>query len=94
MIRIVKMTFQPDRVDDFLGIFHEIQGTIAAFDGCEKVSLLRANDKENVFFTYSIWRSPDDLEAYRNSTFFKETWNRTKINFAEKAEAWSVEEVA
>ncbi len=94
MIRIVKMTFQPDRVDDFLGIFHEIQGTIAGFEGCERVSLLRSTEQAHVFFTYSVWRNVADLENYRNSDFFKETWSRTKLNFAEKAEAWSVDEVA
>lgn len=94
MIRIVKMTFQPDRVDDFLGIFHEIQDTIESFDGCEEVRLLRDNVQANVFFTYSIWKDPSYLEAYRNSDFFKETWSRTKAAFADKAEAWSVDEIA
>lgn len=93
MIRIVKMTFQPDRTDDFMGIFNEIKSTIASFDGCDNVELLRDKATPNIFFTYSTWRDEEALDAYRNSDFFKETWTRTKQLFAERADAWSVDEV-
>lgn len=93
MIRIVKMTFQPDRTDDFMGIFNEIKSTIADFDGCDKVELLRDKATPNIFFTYSTWRDEEALDAYRNSAFFKDTWTRTKQLFAAKADAWSVDEV-
>lgn len=93
MIRIVKMTFQPDRTDDFMGLFNQIKSTIASFDGCDGVQLLRDKNSPNIFFTYSIWRDEDALEAYRESDFFADTWIRTRMMFSEKARAWSVDEV-
>lgn len=93
MIRIVKMTFQPDRADEFIGMFNEMKAGIAAFEGCEKVELYRDKKLPNVFFTYSIWEDENYLNAYRTSEFFQNNWTRTKQFFADKPEAWSVEDV-
>ena len=93
MIRIVKMTFEPDRADEFIGLFNEIKDGIAAFDGCEKVELYRDKNSANVFFTYSIWKDELALDAYRNSDFFRKNWSRTKQFFADAPHAWSVEDV-
>lgn len=94
MIRIVKMTFQHDRADDFLGIFNEIKGFIENFEGCTELRLLRDNEKQNIFFTYSVWDNAEALERYRTSEFFKEIWSRAKVNFSERAEAWSLDEAS
>ncbi|MDZ4844090.1 MAG: antibiotic biosynthesis monooxygenase [Chitinophagales bacterium] len=90
IIRIVKLTFQPDRVDDFTGIFNKEKATILSFDGCKRVELWEDTDRDNVFFTYSEWRDKQALEDYRNSAFFKATWARAKTLFADKPNAWSV----
>lgn len=91
--RIVKMTFQPDRVDAFLKIFAEAGPKIRQFQGCESVRLIREVDGSNVLFTISLWVSEQDLEAYRHSELFKTTWAKTKVMFAAKPEAWSTTEV-
>jgi heme-degrading monooxygenase HmoA len=44
-----------------------------------------------MLFTLSIWDDETALEAYRQSELFQTTWAKTKVLFAEKAEAWSVE---
>jgi len=88
--RIVKLTLQPEKIDDFMQIFAEVKETIAAFDGCHQVELLQDVRSLNIFFTYSIWENENYLNHYRFSEFFKETWNRSKLLFSEKAEAWSV----
>jgi len=51
-------------------------------------------DKDNILFTYSKWNTPEDLENYRNSELFKETWSYVKQLFEARAEAWSTEIVA
>ena len=51
-------------------------------------------DKDNILFTYSSWNAAEDLENYRNSELFKETWSYVKSLFEAKAEAWSTEIVA
>jgi hypothetical protein len=33
------------------------------------------------------------LNAYRNSELFAGVWGRTKVLFAEKAEAWSLQDL-
>ena len=39
----------------------------------------------------SVWFSKNDLENYRNSDLFKETWKQTKTYFNDKPQAWSVD---
>ena len=90
--RIVKMQFRPGETDRFLGIFEEVKEKIGGFSGCEGVSLLRDKKNPAIFFTYSSWQQETDLEAYRASDFFLDTWTRTKALFAVKAEAWTVDE--
>lgn len=91
IIRIVKMTFQPDRVDDFLGIFNKVKENIAAFNGCRDLQLWEDTISDNVFFTYSEWIDMDALNTYRTSELFKNTWNQTKALFSDKPEAWSLQ---
>lgn len=91
MIRIVKMTFDPTKVNEFLTNFEEVKNKIRAFDGVEHLELLNDKNKPNIYFTYSIWKDEACLEKYRHSDLFKSVWAVTKPLFIEKAEAWSVE---
>ncbi len=93
MIRIVKMTFDPDKVDDFLTNFDQVKDKIRNFEGVEGLELLNDKNNSNIFFTYSIWKSDEYLEKYRHSDLFKAVWAKTKPLFIEKAEAWSVENI-
>ena len=89
--RIVKLTFQSDQVNTFLQNFDKNKHNIRAFPGCLYLELLRDIDQHHVFFTYSFWDDPTSLEAYRQSELFGQVWKQTKVLFAERAEAWSVE---
>lgn len=94
IVRIVKMTFQPEKVNDFLAVFEESKEKIRAFEGCEHLKLLRQTEDGNIFFTYSYWQAPEHLEAYRHSDLFKATWAKTKVLFEAKPEAWSTKIMA
>jgi quinol monooxygenase YgiN len=94
IIRIVKMTFQPEKVGEFLEIFQLQKNNIAGFEGCVELKLLQEEGSNNIFFTHSIWQSEAHLNAYRNSDFFKDVWGRTKKLFADKPEAWSLKVIA
>lgn len=90
--RIVKLTFRPDAVETFLNeVFEPSKARIRAFPGCQRMELLRQTTQPNVLFTLSHWDSEDALEQYRQSDLFQSTWAKTKVLFAERAEAWSVE---
>lgn len=87
--RIVRLSFEPANVEAFLQIFEDSKLMIAAFPGCEGLSLLRDANHAHVFYTYSLWLSANDLEAYRQSALFKTTWAATKALFNDKPMAFS-----
>lgn len=89
--RIVKMSFDTDKIETFIEIFANAKSKIAAFLGCSGVTLYRDILHSHLFFTYSEWESADALEEYRQSLLFKETWAKTKILFNEKPQAWSIQ---
>ena len=92
-VRIVKMSFAPDRVDQFLENFNINKSKIRAFEGCQFLELYRDKHNTNVFFTYSYWQSESHLETYRHSELFKSVWSKTKPLFNAKPQAWSVDKV-
>ena len=59
--RIVKMSFQPDKVEDFKLIFKTNWKLIAGFEGCSHVELLQDKLQQNIFFTYSHWENEEYL---------------------------------
>jgi heme-degrading monooxygenase HmoA len=90
IVRIVKMTFIPEKTDEFLVIFKANQKKIKAFPGCKHLELWQDRNMPHVYFTYSQWQTEEDLNSYRNSEFFENTWAKTKALFMEKAEAYSL----
>jgi len=91
IVRLVKMEFQAEYVSDFKKLFEDKKEKIRAFPGCQYLELMQGLDaKETVFYTYSYWDTEKDLENYRYSDLFKNTWAATKSMFAQKAEAISL----
>jgi len=82
LTRVVRLTFMPDRVNEFLEIFRDSAALIRSSEGCLGVRLMRDSENHNVFFTISVWESEDHLGRYRDSALFRETWARTKVLFA------------
>jgi heme-degrading monooxygenase HmoA len=87
------MHFKPEFFNDFLELYEIAHPKITAMPGCQGVQLLRDIHKPEIMFTYSHWQDEEALHNYRHSNLFIETWRKTKTLFAEKAEAWSVENV-
>ncbi len=94
MIRLVKMTFEPDKTAEFEALFEQVKNQIRNFPGCLRVDLLNDLDRSNVYFTYSIWEDDMSLQNYRNSDLFEDTWAKTKALFKAPAEAWSTDVMA
>ena len=93
-IRIVKLTIGEENISSFEKIFEETKQTIRNFNGCRFLELYQDRSDPRVFFTYSYWNTEDDLEAYRQSDFFKNVWGKTRELFVAKPEAWSVNKMA
>ena len=90
IVRVVKMTFRPEEVVSFQELFEGWRHRIIAFPGCRHLQLLHALEDPRVFFTYSVWDGPADLDAYRTSEVFARVWPVVKKLFAERADAWTV----
>ncbi len=93
LIRIVRMTFQEDKLPEFHAIFDRSKHHIRAFPGNRHLELLSDPANPIVRMTYSLWDSADDLEAYRQSELFRTTWAATKALFAERTIAFSGEKM-
>ncbi len=90
LVRIVKMVFKSEAIVQFQELFEARKGLIRNFEGCCHLELWQDKDAPNVFFTYSHWESENALNTYRRSDFFEETWQQTRLLFADKPQAWSV----
>ena len=89
LVRLVHMTFLPERVPDFLDLFRRTAPQIRAFPGCRHLELLRVDGDDARFATHSHWTDADALDAYRHSDLFRATWAATKVLFAERPTATS-----
>ena len=88
--RIVRLSFEPSKVDEFLEIFKASKDKIAAREGCQSVVLMQDEDHDNVYYTYSIWDGKEYLESYRHSDLFAGVWAKTKVLFNDKPLAYSL----
>jgi len=93
IIRIVKLTFKPEEIENFKVIFESVKVKIKSFDGCHKLDLLQDISDPRICFTYSYWESEKHLDAYRHSDFFGSTWKKTKKLFDDAPKAWSVQQI-
>ena len=91
LIRYVRMSFQPEKVVEFLAFFETVKDQVRHFPGCHFVEVLRDIHQPNVFMTHSHWESETYLNNYRDSELFKYVWGKTKIHFNDKPVAFSVE---
>lgn len=87
--RIVKLTFQKERIADFMEVFEESKDKIRNFEGCQYMELLQQKEPSNVLFTLSFWDSEAALNNYRHSALFQATWARTKVLFSDRPQAWT-----
>ncbi len=90
IVRIVKMTFKREKIQDFLLFLEENKSKIRNFPGCLRIEILQEKNNPTVIMTHSYWDSEVDLENYRCSELFKFVWRNTKIHFDEKPEAYSM----
>ena len=89
--RVVKLVFRSEAIEAFKKIFEDKKKKIRGSEGCLHLELWQNKHKPNEFFTYSFWESEDDLNNYRHSELFKETWAQTKVLFDDKPMAWTVD---
>lgn len=91
LVRIVKLTFKEEHIEEFKLLFKESEDKIRNFAGCNSMDGYQDQLSHCIFFTYSIWDSPESLENYRKSILFKDIWTVTRQYFSIPAEAWSLQ---
>jgi quinol monooxygenase YgiN len=92
IIRIVKIHFKENHLNDFFALFETVKWQVASFPECHGMKLLQDKNNPSIVMTYSLWESEAALENYRKSDLFSSIWPNIKPWFEEKAEAWTVEE--
>ena len=92
--RVVTLYIKPEESSFFEDFFRQRKAQIEAFAGCRRAQLLRDTALPSTYYTLSEWDSEADLEAYRVSPFFKETWRLTKSLFENRAAAFSADPIA
>lgn len=90
IIRFVKLSFSDENIEKFKNFEKSIAPEIRSFKGCTFLEILQDVNNPQIFFTHSHWKTEQDLDDYRNSEFFKKTWNTTKQWFNDKPAAWSL----
>jgi len=90
ILRIVRLTFKKEHVNDFKLLFEKIRPQIESFEGCLELQIFRDNELENVFYTLSRWLSATHLEKYRNSDLFKTTWENVSRWFDDKPKGFTL----
>lgn len=93
LVRIVKMHFKEEEIENFQSFFQTKKTFIRNFEGCQFLELYQDKNAPELFFTYSYWENEAALENYRHSPLFKSVWAETKQKFAGKPEAWSVDKL-
>jgi len=89
--RIVRMQFKHDAVASFLETFSRTEKKIRNFEGCLSLQLMRDEEHINTFYTVSVWKNPEALEKYRQSSLFKQTWEAAKKGFSAKPVAFTLQ---
>ena len=84
------MQFDKDKVEDFKKLFNKTYTQMRNFDGCRFLELYQDEKDASVFFTVSKWEGSVELEYYRNSDLFRNTWATTKTFFSATSEAYSI----
>ena len=90
IVRFVKLEIAANHIKDFKQLTTEEKSDILAFDGCSHLEILQDISNPTVFFTVSHWTSENALNKYRESDFFQGNWQRVKLWFSEKPQAWSL----
>ena len=67
LVRIVKLSLQEDKIEEFLSNFNKQKEHIRHFPGCQFLELYNDTHTKNVFFTYSYWDHEEALNNYRYS---------------------------
>ena len=91
MIRIVRMHFTKEGVEEFLQVFNENKSAIRNFPGCSHLELLKDATDELCYTTLSHWDKESSLENYRQSELFAKVWGRVKKLHSQKTTAFSLE---
>lgn len=91
IIRKVDLVIFPEVKDEFEKICATRNPALQKFKGCHRVELIKNPSIKNAYSTISLWDSEEDLNDYRFSEYFGETWKMFKPMFAKKAEAITYE---
>ena len=91
--RVVRLTVKDAAAKEaFQEIYRSRNPYKNGVKGCQDVKVMKDVNEDNVYYTVSLWDRNEDLEAYRQSDYFAETWPMVKAQLSKRAEAFSMTE--
>ncbi len=87
------MTLKEAHVDSFKKRIPIISIEVRRVSGCMHNDIFRDKNKDNVFYSYTIWNSEEDIEKYLNSQYYKEIWNDLWDYFKIEPQAWKIDNI-
>lgn len=91
VVRIVKLTFAENKVEEFKAFFENIKHVVNDFEGCKGMQMLQNMEDPKEFMTYSVWKNEQCLNKYRSSADFGKIWPTIKPWFIAAPQAWTNE---
>ncbi len=92
IIRVVQMHFQREVVAQIEARLLAQAPKVRDFPGCLYLALHRDAESPETFYSISHWESLEALEAYRQSSLFRDFWAELKVYFAHPARAFTLKE--
>ncbi|MCU0327747.1 MAG: antibiotic biosynthesis monooxygenase [Chitinophagales bacterium] len=93
MIRIVKLTFIPEKTNEAIKLLKENHEKVREMPGVLSLEIIQDFVMPQIIITLSHWTNQEALESYRQSDFFKSFWQKLKPMFAEQAQVNSCEKL-
>ena len=70
LVRIVKLQFKEEKINDFLLHFETVKWEVTNFPGCRGMKLLQDLNTPSIIITYSVWDRETKLGIYDKKYIF------------------------
>lgn len=85
------MTVKEQYIDSFRKRVPVISNEVRRVSGCMHNDIFRDRNNDNIFYSYTIWSSEEDIERYLKSMYYKEIWGDIWDYFKKEPMAWKID---
>ena len=93
IIRVVKIPIKDASINSFIKRIPIISNEVRRVSGCIHNDIFRDKMKENIFYSYTIWNSDEDIEKYLGSQYYKDIWGDLWDYFEGTPKSWKIDNI-